>query len=145
MNAVLPPEERITPETFRHEEGMRRPDEAFSRWLAVEGNRIVAVGQTQNSHVRPRNKFSLGIAVHPSFRRQGIGTELERGLREFAVSHGGTDLTATIREDDAASRAFLGGGDIGKPTGGLRWSETWRRLTGPGFPGGGSGSAGCGC
>ncbi len=107
MNAVYPPEERVTLEMFRHDEGMRRADEAFTRVVAVDEDRVVAAGHTQNSHTRPRYKFTLIIAVDPTVRRQGLGAELERRLREFAASRGDTELMATIKEDDAASRTFL--------------------------------------
>lgn len=107
MNAVHPPDEQTTLEMFRHEEGLRRPDAAFSRLLAVDAERVVAMGQTQNSHVRPRHKFWLDIAVHADARRQGIGSELERRLRDFSRAHGGTEITANIKENDAVSRGFL--------------------------------------
>lgn len=107
MNAARPPEEHTTLEMFRHEEGLRWPEDAFVRLIAVDAEWIVAMGQTQNSHVRPRHKFWLDIAVHPDARRQGIGTEIERRLREFARTHGGGEVTANIKEDDMVSRAFL--------------------------------------
>jgi len=107
VNAVQRPEERTTVEIFRHEEGMRRPDEAFARFVAIGDRGMAAVAQAQNSHTRPRHKFSLYIAVHPDSRRGGLGTELERRLREFTVAHGGTELTAMIRDDDVGTRAFL--------------------------------------
>lgn len=107
LNAVRPPEERTTLERFRHEEAMRRPEDAFLRLLTLDAQQVIAMGQTQNSHIRPRYKFWLDIAVHPNARRQGIGTELERRLRDFAAGHGGTEITASIKEDDTVSRGFL--------------------------------------
>ncbi|HEU5298487.1 MAG TPA: GNAT family N-acetyltransferase [bacterium] len=107
LNVVNPPEERITLEMFRHEDGMRRPQTAFLRLVAEDDGRLLAVGQTENSHLRPRHKFRIALAVHPRVRRQGVGTALEGRLREFAAARGGTELTAVIREDDRQSRAFL--------------------------------------
>lgn len=109
INAVLPAEERTTPEEFRHEEGMRRPESAFLRLVVAGERELIAVGQAENSHLRPRHKFKLGIAVRPTPRRQGVGTELERRLRAFSVESGAGELTAIIREDDAGSRAFIEG------------------------------------
>lgn len=107
LNVVNPPDERITLEMFRFGEGIRRPETAFLRLVAEDGGRLVAAGQSENSHIRPRHKFRLSLAVHPSARRQGLGTALERRLREFAAENGGRELTATIREDDQTARRFL--------------------------------------
>lgn len=107
LNVVNPPEERTTLEAFRHEEGLRRPESTFLRLVAEENGWLVAAGQAENSHLRPRHKFRLGVAVHPRARRRGVGSALEERLRRFAAEHGGTELTAVIREDDAQSRAFL--------------------------------------
>lgn len=107
LNTVLPPAEHITEESFRFDDGMLRPDEAFTRLVALEDAALVAVGQAQNSHTRPRHRFTLTLAVHPASRRRGVGTELERRLRGFAAASGGTELTAIIKADDAVSRRFL--------------------------------------
>lgn len=107
LNAVLPPAEHITEESFRFDDGMLRPDEAFTRLVSLEDGALVAAGQAQNSHTRPRTRFTLTLAVHPASRRRGIGTELERRMRAFAAASGGTELAAIIKEDDAASRRFL--------------------------------------
>ncbi|MGH2435666.1 MAG: GNAT family N-acetyltransferase [bacterium] len=107
LNEVNPREEQTTREMFRHEEGLRRPESEFSRLLALEAGRVVAMGQVQNSHIRPKHKFWIDIAVHPDARRQGIGSEFEHRLREFAVAHGSTELTANIKANDTPSRGFL--------------------------------------
>jgi len=107
LNAVLPAAEQVTEASLRFDDGLVRPDEVFSRLVALEEGAIVATGQTQNSHLRPRGRFTLTLAVHPASRGRGIGMQLERRLRASAASGGGTELTATIREDDAPSRGFL--------------------------------------
>lgn len=107
LNVVNPPEEGTTLEEFRHWEGLRRSETAFLRLIADDDGRVVGVGQAENSHLRPRHKFRLSLAVHPSARRQGVGSALEGRLRVFATGQGGTELTAVIREDDAQSRVFL--------------------------------------
>ena len=107
LNTVLPPAEHISACGFRFEVGILRPDVAFPRLVAFEDAALVAVGQAQNSHTRPRHRFTLTLAVHPAGRRRGVGTELERRLRDFAAANGGTELTAIIKEDDAVSRRFL--------------------------------------
>lgn len=107
LNAVLPAAEAITEESYRYDDGMLRPDEAVSRLVADEDGAVVAVGRIQNSHLRPRHRFSLTMAVQPPSQGRGIGTELERRLRAFTGGEGGTELTAIIREDDAVSRRFL--------------------------------------
>ncbi len=106
-NLVHPPAERMTKEEFRHQETLRNPSDAWSRLVAVEGERLIAVADAANNHSRPPQKFTLYLAVHPEFRRRGVGTELEGRLRAFARQHGGTELTATLREDDTGSRTFL--------------------------------------
>jgi mycothiol synthase len=107
LNVVNPPAERTSLEEFRHGERLRRAESAFLRLIAEDGGRLLGAGQVENSHLRPRHKFRLSLAVHPAARRRGLGRALERALREFAAAHGGTELTAVIREDDASSRAFL--------------------------------------
>ncbi len=107
INYVHPPAERMTVEEFRHQETLRSSNDAWNRLVATEGQRVIAFADAGNSQSRPRQKFTLYMAVHPEFRRRGIGTELEQRQRVFARQHGGTELTATIREDDAGSRAFL--------------------------------------
>jgi ribosomal protein S18 acetylase RimI-like enzyme len=107
LNAVLPPAERVTEESLRFDDGMVRPDERFMRLLALEEGAIVAVGQAQNSHVRPPHRFMLTIAVHPDVRGRGLGSELERRLWAFTTERGGTELTAIIKDGDAVSRGFL--------------------------------------
>lgn len=107
LNTVLPAAEAISEELYRYEEGMIRPDETVLQLVAAVQGTIVAAGRVQNSHLRPRHRFSLTLAVRPSARGQGIGTELERRLRAFAAGHDGTELTAIISEDDADSRRFL--------------------------------------
>jgi RimJ/RimL family protein N-acetyltransferase len=107
LNAVLPAAEATTEESYRYEDGMLRPDEAILRLVTDEDRTIVAAGRAQNSHLRPRHRFSLTLAVHPVSRVRGIGTELERRLRAFVAAEGGTELTAMIREDDVVSRGFL--------------------------------------
>jgi len=107
LNAVLPPPEHVTEASLRFDDEMIRPDEAFARVVALEDGAIVASGQAWNSHLWPRHRFMLAIAVHPASRRRGIGSELERRLRKFSASAGGTELTAIIRENDSVSRGFL--------------------------------------
>jgi mycothiol synthase len=107
LNAVLSAAEAITEESYRYEDGMIRPDEAVLRLVATEAGTIVAAGRVQNSHLRPRDRFSLMLAVHPSSRGRGIGTQLEGRLRAFASGKGAIELTAVIREDDAVARRFL--------------------------------------
>ena len=107
LNAVLPSAERTSEASLQFDDEMIRPDEAFRRVVASEGGAVVGAGQAQNTHLRPRHRFSLRIAVHPSSQGRGIGTELERRLRAFTWERGGTDLTAIIREDDDVSRGFL--------------------------------------
>lgn len=107
VNLVLPPEERTTLDEFRTSEGLRDPRDILHRALALDASRAAAVSTCGNSHLRPPHKFQLYIAVHPDYRRQGIGTKLEGRQRSFAAEHRGTELTAIIREDDTGSRAFL--------------------------------------
>lgn len=107
LNAVNLPEDRVTLEEFRYGETMRHARDAFNRLVAVDGTRLAAGSDAGNSQSRPPHMFRLVIAVHPDYRRRGIGRELERRQREFAGNHGGSELTAAIRENDAGSRAFL--------------------------------------
>lgn len=107
MNLVDPPEERITLEEFRYGESVRDPRDAHNRLVAIDGRRLVAASGCGNSSQLPPHKFMHVIRVHPEYRRRGIGTELEARQQAFAQERGGTELSATIREDDAGSRAFL--------------------------------------
>lgn len=109
LNTVNPPEERVTLEEFQFGDTMRHPDDAFHRLLATTGGRVGAVSDAGNSQSRPPHMFRLFIAVHTEFRRCGIGTDLEHRQREFARTHGGSELTAVIRDTDTGSRAFLQG------------------------------------
>ncbi len=107
LNAVSPPDERVTLEEFRYGETMRHPRDAFSRLVATDGARVVAGADAGNSQSRPSQMFRLLIAVLPEYRRRGIGTALERRQQAFAREHGGSELTAMIRANDESSRAFL--------------------------------------
>lgn len=107
LNDVLPPADRVTEKSVRFDDGMIRADEAFTRLVGVEDGTIVAIGQAQNSHVRPPHRFMLSISVRPDVRGRGIGSDLERRLWAFTTERGGTELTAIIKEDDPVSRRFL--------------------------------------
>ncbi len=107
INLVHPPAERVTIEEFRHQETLRSPNDAWNRLVAVEGDQLIALADVANSQLRPPEKFTLYMAVHPEFRRRGIGTELEGRQRPFARQHGGRVVTALIRENDTGSRRFL--------------------------------------
>jgi GNAT superfamily N-acetyltransferase len=108
LDAVLPPEDRVSLEEFLYGETMRDPNDAFNRLVAVAASQAVAVAETGN-HIqsRPPHMFRLIVAVRPDFQRRGIGSELERRQRTYAIEHGGSELTAMIREDDHGSRVFL--------------------------------------
>lgn len=107
INAVDPPEERITLEEFRFGEALRKPEEAFSRLVAVADDRLVAVSTCGNSTTLPMDRFRLTVRVHPEYRRRGIGTDLEQRQRAFAAAEGGRELAASAWESDGGSRAFL--------------------------------------
>lgn len=107
VNVVNPPEERVTLEEYRYWESMRDPQESFSRLVVVSDVQMEAVADAGNSITRPLHMFRLWIAVHPDFRRQGVGAELEQRQRAFAADHGGTALTAVIPDSDTVSRTFL--------------------------------------
>lgn len=108
LNMVSPPEDRVTLEEFRYGDTLRDPHDAFNRLVAAAaGPQLAAAADTGNSQTRPLHMFRLMIAVHPDFRRRGLGSELERRQRAFADAHGGTELTAVIRESDAGARTFL--------------------------------------
>ena len=49
---------------------------------------------------------SLGISVHPTMQRQGIGAEAVRQAAEFAQSVGWDSLVSECRADNAASIAL---------------------------------------
>ncbi|HEY3248983.1 MAG TPA: GNAT family N-acetyltransferase [bacterium] len=107
LNAVNPPEERVTLEEFRYAETMRHPRDAFNRLVAAAGTQIVAGSDAGNSQSRPRHMFRLLIAVLPGYRRRGIGTEVERRQQAYAREHGAAELGAVIRASDATARGFL--------------------------------------
>ena len=107
INRVDPPEERITVEEFHFGESLRKPEEAFSRLLATQEDRIVAVSTCGNSTAFPLDRFRLTIRVDAPHRRRGIGTELESRQRLFAHEHGGRELIASVWAADDVSRAFV--------------------------------------
>lgn len=107
INVVNPPEERVTLEEYRYGDTLRDPEDVFNRLVITSGAQVAAVSDAGNSQNRPLHMFRLYVAVHPAFRRQGVGTELEQRQREFAAGHGGTELIAVIAESDAVSRVFL--------------------------------------
>lgn len=63
INHVDPPEERVTLEEFLFTESLRKPEESFSRLVAIDEEGIAAVSTCGNSTLLPMNRFRLTIRV----------------------------------------------------------------------------------
>lgn len=54
----------------------------------------------------PPGQFALSVTVHPRARGRGLGKQLFGRVRDFAVQHGATTLTAIVPVDEPAAVQF---------------------------------------
>lgn len=76
------------------------------RLCAVLGDELIAVGTVRIAADLP-DVATIGYSLLPAFWDQGFGTELAGLLIEFATLEGASEIRATTRDDNAASRRVL--------------------------------------
>ena len=72
-------------------------------FVAVDANGdIVGHANAYRYPWAPPGQFALSVTVHPGARGRGLGKQLLGRVRDFAVRHGATTLTAIVPEDEPA-------------------------------------------
>lgn len=98
--------EPITAEQMR--ERLRQPATQFRlRVVAADAaGRIVGYGQTARNEWNEPGLYWIHVAVAVALRRQGIGSQLFRAIRDKLVTHGAISLRAEARDQFHESLAF---------------------------------------
>ena len=72
-----------------------------------EQGRLVGFSHLWRDPWKMEGKFGIEIAVDPTVRRQGIGSQLYANALEFFQQHGATQLEAEIRDHLQIGRAHV--------------------------------------
>lgn len=70
------------------------------------GGELIATGTVRMDTELP-GVATIGYSLLPAFWDQGLGTELARLLVEFAAADGASEIRATTRDDNPASKRVL--------------------------------------
>jgi GNAT superfamily N-acetyltransferase len=105
---TLKPQQPTTAEEFACRDQGRDPKFKFQRWVALEDERVVGVGNYNQSiwFAHPQN-FLLWIEVLPERRSHGIGTALFETLMQGLKPFDPLALRAFASQDQPASIRFL--------------------------------------
>lgn len=106
-NALHPQQPATATEIESRDQG-RDPKFKFQRWVALEDERVIGVGNYNQSiwFAHPQN-FMLWIEVLPERRSQGIGTTLFETLMQGLKPFDPLALRAFASQDQPASIRFL--------------------------------------
>lgn len=89
-------------------ERSRNPALVYRRWVAVEGDALVATAAFYGTEWfdDPR-RLSLELRVHPGWQGRGLGQQLYALLAQEWAPHAPTRLSTATREDRPAARHLL--------------------------------------
>ncbi len=96
-----------TEENLASSEARRKPRTVFKRYVAVDGDVVVAYCKCERWPVHEPVRFIIGVAVEPEYRHQGLGAELYRLAEEVGFNEEAEQLWAQTAEHDKESEAFL--------------------------------------
>lgn len=98
-----------TVQEMRHDDAHRDPKVHLERWMAIgpEGQVVGASSAGHSSWSFHPRKLWLDINVHPDFQRRGVGSRLYDHLLGSLERFEPGKLSVGVREDYAASRAFV--------------------------------------
>ena len=92
------PEPITAAELVRHE-GLRPIPESLLALSAVDSSgELIGFGEVQRKAWYPAGLYRFELLVDPAYRRRGIGTGLANELTAFVRQHGGTRLSADVRD-----------------------------------------------
>lgn len=109
LNAASP-DWPVTPELLRHEYEGRDPALYFSRIVAEAGGEVVGVGGLgHDSFSFEEWRYGGRVAVHPEFRRQGVGAALYGELLRRVQERAARELRTMLSDlpQDRPGVAFL--------------------------------------
>jgi ribosomal protein S18 acetylase RimI-like enzyme/predicted GNAT family acetyltransferase len=102
------PENKNTPEQWKYADAARKPELFFERYVAYVDGQMVAWGTvTQHAWSFQEGKYGFYGAVHPEYRRRGIGSRLYEQLCAAVMAEGASKLVAETREDQPDGLRFL--------------------------------------
>jgi GNAT superfamily N-acetyltransferase len=86
----------------------KRPAGSIQQSLVAVGpdDQPVAYGWIQRAPWTATGEFSIGVAVDPAWRRQGVGSELYGALAGFGLEHGGATGRAYLKDDRPGGLMF---------------------------------------
>ncbi|MDP9310420.1 MAG: GNAT family N-acetyltransferase [Chloroflexota bacterium] len=107
VNAVFP-EDQDTVEEWQHWDAHRDPKCNFRRWVAEVDGQVVAYGDyDQRSGMYHPRKFSVLVAVQPTYQGQGVGAALYNHILAELEPLEPLSLRAHVRADMTRSIRFL--------------------------------------
>ncbi len=69
------PENAESVADVKHGDLIRPPDQFYRRWVAEQGDRLIAFGSaSQSTDSNEPDRYHFTIVVHPEFERNGVGT-----------------------------------------------------------------------
>jgi GNAT superfamily N-acetyltransferase len=99
--------EPLTPAIFRLREETWKPEWIWKRWVAVEGEEIVAYAQILQLEGFAPGAYYFNIDVDPARHRAGIGSQLLESIEQDVASRGGGVIVVPARDDRPGPIAFL--------------------------------------
>ncbi|MGB0387429.1 MAG: GNAT family N-acetyltransferase [Ardenticatenaceae bacterium] len=106
-NAVWP-DEFVTVENLRHRDTHRDPNYLFEREVIEKNGQLVAFGTyAQWSWSFHPRKYWVGLAVHPDYEGQGIGSAYYEHVMALLLERDPIAITASTREDKPQAIRFL--------------------------------------
>ncbi len=93
---------------WQHIDKTRPEDAVFGRFFAEIGGKPIGLAQCfELSHFRQPGRYSFDISVLPSYRQQGIGSQLFEQIKQYLASFDPTTLASVTFENKADALQFL--------------------------------------
>lgn len=91
---------------YRRRVASMRPEDIYSRRVAVDGDAVVGSATVDHFPIDPDSWASVMVRVAISARGKGVGHELWSEAEDVARRQGSDLITSQVRDDDEASRGW---------------------------------------